>query len=124
MVDKNHALVVMGNHEYNAIAYAHEVEPGNFLRSHNEMHAKQHSATMEQFAHYQDEWQDWLKWFYQHPLYLDLGDIRIVHACWDQEHIDWLSAKTGGRLTTDLLIDAHNKSSSANTVIEETLKGV
>jgi hypothetical protein len=124
MVDNDRALVVMGNHEYNAIAYAHEVQPGEYLRSHNEMHTKQHRATMEQFADYQEEWQDWLQWFYQVPLYLDLGDIRVVHACWDQEHIDWLSAKTGGRLTTDLLVDSHNKSSRAHTVIEETLKGV
>jgi hypothetical protein len=123
MIDHNHALAVMGNHEYNAIAYAHDLGDRKYLRSHNETHSRQHRATLEQFSNYQDEWQDWLKWFYTLPLFLDLGELRVVHACWDHEHIEWLKQNTNGMLTPSLLVEAHDINSHAHTVIEETLKG-
>jgi hypothetical protein len=64
-----------------------------------------------------------LKWFYTLPLFLDLGELRVVHACWDHEHIEWLKQNTNGMLTPSLLVEAHDKNSHAHTVIEETLKG-
>ena len=92
-------------------------------QNYNETHSRQHRATLEQFSNHQDEWQDWLKWFYTLPLFLDLGELRVVHACWDQEHIEWLKQNTKGMLTPSLLVEAHDKNSHAHTVIEETLKG-
>ena len=123
MVDNCNALAVMGNHEYNAIAYAYKTSDGNYLRSHNSMNTKQHQATIDQFSNYSTEWENWVKWFYTLPLFIDLGTIRVVHACWDHQHIKWLKENFDGKLSTDLLIAAHQKGSYENTVIEETLKG-
>jgi hypothetical protein len=123
MVDNGHALAVMGNHEYNAIAYAHKTSETNYLRSHNSVHTKQHQLTIDQFANYSAEWDEWIEWFYSLPLFLDLGELRIVHACWNHKHIKWLKENYDGKLSTELLIKAHEKGSYANTVIEETLKG-
>ena len=123
MTDNHQALAVMGNHEFNAIAYAHQLSDGTFLRPHNETNNRQHHKTLEQFAHLGDEWNSWLQWFYTLPLYLDLGQIRVVHACWDQGHIDWLDRHYGGRLTPSLLVESHRKGTKAYQVIEETLKG-
>ena len=44
MIENGYALSVMGNHEYNAIAYNTKDKDGNYLRSHNDKHTKQHKA--------------------------------------------------------------------------------
>jgi hypothetical protein len=123
MIDNDQAMAVMGNHEYNAIAYHHKKSNGEFLRPHNAMHNNQHKATLNQFSQFPTEWEQLLTWFYTLPLFLELDSIRIVHACWDQQHIDWLKLNYGNYLTEALLEDAHKKESIAHAVIEETLKG-
>ncbi|MEP6673948.1 MAG: metallophosphoesterase [Ferruginibacter sp.] len=123
MVDAGSAIALMGNHEYNAVAYASKDAEGNYLRSHNAVHNKQHQATLDQFAAYPNEWQMYLQWFRSLPLFLELDGLRAVHACWDQQHIDWLKAHNYFILTEDLLQASNDKNSIAYTVIEETLKG-
>lgn len=123
MVDNDQAHAVMGNHEFNAIAYAFQQSDGSFLRSHNDMHNRQHQATLDQFSAHPEEWNEWLNWFHQLPLFLEIDGIRVVHACWDQKHIEWLKRNHGGMLSESLLIEAHVKESKSNEVIEETLKG-
>lgn len=123
MTDAGHAIALMGNHEYNAVAYATPDGRGDHLRSHNAMHLKQHSATLDQFAHHPKEWEAYLEWFKTLPLFLDLGELRAVHACWDQSHIDWLKENNYTTLSNELLFKAHVRGSKANIIIEETLKG-
>lgn len=123
MTDAGHAIALMGNHEYNAVAYATKDGNGDYLRKRNATHLKQHSATLDQFANYAEEWQGYLKWFKTLPLYADLGELRAVHACWDVEHIAWLKENNYTTLTGELLQQAHQKNTRANEVIEETLKG-
>jgi len=123
MIDNKCAYAVMGNHEYNAIAYSHQISEGEYLRSHNSTHNRQHKATLDQFSEFKDEWNNWVKWFYELPLFLELDGIRIVHACWDQDHINWLKKQNGNYLNQSILVEAHDKGSHAHTVIEEVLKG-
>ena len=123
MVDAGHAIALMGNHEYNAVAYATPDGRGDYFRKHNATHNKQHLATLNQFANHPDEWQAYLAWFKTLPLFLDLGNLRAVHACWDEEHIRWLIENNHTVLTDELLAAAHQWGSTANQVIEETLKG-
>jgi len=48
----------------------------------------QHQATLEQVATpYPEEWKGWLEWFATLPLFLDLGQLRAVHAAWDPEAV-------------------------------------
>jgi hypothetical protein len=123
MVDAGTALAIMGNHEYNALAYAHRLPDGNYLRSHNSTHSKQHQATLDQFAGYPGEWENYLQWFYSLPLFLELPGLRVVHACWDDEHIEWLRSHGYQRLNEALLIASHQRRSTPYQVINDTLKG-
>lgn len=123
MVDAGHAIALMGNHEYNAVAYATPDGKGNFLRKHYSAHNNQHRATLEQFANHPQEWQNYLDWFKTLPLFLDLGNLRAVHACWDDKHIAWLKQHNYNSLTDELLVAAHQRGTIANRAIEETLKG-
>ncbi len=123
MVEAGTAIAVMGNHEYNAVAYAKQGEDGNYYRSHNAVHNKQHEATLEQFTNYPDEWKSYLEWFYTLPLFLDLGNLRVVHACWDADHINWLQVNNCYTLNDLLLRSSHQKGTVAYKVINDTLKG-
>jgi hypothetical protein len=123
MQQNDQAIALMGNHEYNALAYAYKTKDGEYLRKHNEKNNKQHAETLKQFEEYKDEWQLYLDWFYTLPLFLDLPELRAVHACWDDEHIEWLKEKVYKTMTEDLLVASHVKHSKAYEVIEDTLKG-
>ncbi len=123
MTNAGQAIALMGNHEYNAVAYATPDGRGGYLRSHNATHNKQHQATLNQFANHPQEWEAYLQWFQTLPLFLNLGYLRAVHACWDDEHINWLKENNFITLSNELLQQAHEKDSRAKMVIDETLKG-
>ena len=50
MVDGGSALAVMGNHEFNALAYHAPDGQGYYLRKHTPEKIEQHRATMEQLG--------------------------------------------------------------------------
>lgn len=127
MVDNGHACAVMGNHEFNAICY--NIPRGeNFLREHSDKNIAQHQKTIDQFKSYQLELQDYLLWFRTLPLFFEGKSFRVVHACWDSEHIASISEKiksygSSKALPDDFFIEASDKSSRFYLIVEETLKG-
>lgn len=125
MMDAGTALAVMGNHEYNAIAYHTPDGRGGHLRSHTADDGKnvtQHQATLDQIAiPVPEEWAEWLSWFKALPLLLDLGDLRIVHACWNAQHIAFLNGDN--RLHDELLHKSAEKGTQEYRAIEALLKG-
>ena len=84
MVDSGSAQIVMGNHEFNAICYATEYPAGSgqYLRKHTDKNNNQHRAFLEQLTDEQSS--HYIEWFKTMPLWLDLGGIRVVHACWHE----------------------------------------
>jgi len=123
MTEGNHAYALLGNHEYNALAYHHRMEDGGYLRSHNAKHTTQHAQTLAQFFYHQDEWQAYLEWFYTLPLFVEKDGIRAVHACWDEDNIAWLKQHGYHTVTPKLLKEAHVKGTHVHRVLEDTLKG-
>lgn len=93
MVENDHALAVMGNHEFNAVAWAtaDQNNPGQYLRAHTEKNRQQHAAFLDEIGHGSSAHQHAIDWFKGLPLFLDLDDIRIVHACWHQDHLATLT---------------------------------
>lgn len=49
MTEKGAAIALMGNHEYNALAFSYALPDGSYLRSHNSVHNRQHEQTLKQF---------------------------------------------------------------------------
>lgn len=93
MVEQGEALMVIGNHEFNALTYSRLNAEGEYLRPHTPRFNRQIAETLEQFVAYPQEWQEFLAWFASLPLYLefpargDFSGFRVVHACWDSELI-------------------------------------
>lgn len=84
------ALVILGNHEYNAVRYSDQLL--TFLVNGDEGDLplrllKLMDATLDQFANYPDEWEHFCRWFGSLPLFLEGDGYRIVHACWDKNLI-------------------------------------
>jgi hypothetical protein len=125
MVDGGGADIVMGNHEFNAIAYAtpDPKQPNEFLRVHSEKNMSQHAA----FLHQLDDPAErafYVNWFKTLPLWLDYGQVRAVHACWHEPSMRVVQDRCGGdRLTDAHLADAATKGNDLYRAVEILLKG-
>lgn len=128
MVEAGHALAVMGNHEFNAIAWAEPTpeKPGTYLRTHSDKNRRQHRAFLEQVGEGSPLHKDIIDWFKTLPLYLDLDGIRVVHACWHPESLHALSQFTDekNRLLMDALPDLTRKGTDPYDALETVLKGL
>lgn len=78
MVDAGTALMVLGNHEFNLLALLTTDGNGGFLRPHTPRNLKNCAATLKDFAGRDAELRDYLNWFRNLPLSLDLGGCRVV----------------------------------------------
>lgn len=128
MVDNDAACAVLGNHEYNALCF-HTLKDGHrdsWLRPHSEKNIKQHSETLRQFENNQEEWENYLAWFMTLPLFLDLGDIRVIHASWIPSEINKIKEWTSGdlKLNETFLQKSALMGNDEFDAIEMLLKGV
>ncbi|MBS1690644.1 MAG: metallophosphoesterase [Actinobacteria bacterium] len=125
MADAGTALLVMGNHEFNAVAYATEWPSGsgNHLRPRNAKNDAQHCAFLKQVTPPAREF--YIGWFRSLPLWLDLGGLRVVHACWHRKSMDVVEAALDGNRfsTDDELVRASTKDDPLHAAVETLLKG-
>ena len=131
MVEAGHAYIVMGNHEFNAIAYAtpHPNKPGDFLRTHwgklGRKNRKQHKAFLTAVGKYSVRHKELITWFKTIPLWLDLGELRIIHACWDLKSMKGLKSKLGpnNTVTDELMVTMSTKGHQDYHDLEILIKG-
>jgi hypothetical protein len=125
MVEADLALAVMGNHEWNALAFHTEApdRPGEFLRAHTARHVKQLSKTLEQVP--SGELSSYLDWFRTLPMWLDLDGLRVVHACWDEPSMTTIARaiRQAGGINTTLLQSAFDAKGDLFAAVEAVLKG-
>lgn len=128
MVEEGEAHIVMGNHEYNALAYCHPAsqESGRaWLREHTPRNNRIIQETLEQYRDHLMEWEETLAWFMELPLYLDFGDFRVVHACWDQALIEALERECpGGVIDVPFLRQSAVHGSFASRALDRLTRGV
>jgi hypothetical protein len=126
MIESGAALSVMGNHEFNAIAYhTYDSEADGYLREHSEKNFNQHEAFLGAYKGSPDKREDTINWFKTLPLWLDLRDLRVIHACWDQQEIEKILNYQARDhcLGDDLLKMSCRKGTWQYTAIETLLKG-
>ncbi|CAM3800153.1 metallophosphoesterase [Parendozoicomonas haliclonae] len=127
MVESGTALAVIGNHEFNAICYATPADNGDYLRSHTKpKNTRDHQEFLDEFPFGSPEHQEVIGWFRTLPLFLDLGDLRIIHAVWHHPSFDavedWLDENNC------LIPEAYRMASDPNDslfdAVEHLLKGI
>ena len=132
MVDAGSAQAVMGNHEFNAIAWhtPDREEPGEYLRPHKgekgEKNRKQHSAFLAEVEQKPALHQEQIDWFMTLPLWLDLPGLRVVHACWHDGYMDQLRPHmtSGNQLTPELVVSASRAGRMEYRTVEGLTKGL
>lgn len=85
MVEEGNGMIVMGNHEFNAICYATPTQNGHYVRPHSEKNRLQHEVFLAAFPFGSPEYQDTIDFFKTLPLWLETETFRVVHACWNKE---------------------------------------
>ncbi|MBL4761573.1 MAG: metallophosphoesterase [Gammaproteobacteria bacterium] len=124
MVSNGHALAVMGNHEFNALAF-HTHHDGEYLRPRTDKNIHQHQAFLNEYESDLKLKQEVLDFFYTLPLWLELDGLRVIHACWDDKHVEHIKTVAPNKLLTEeLLVEASTKGTNTYSAIEVLLKGV
>lgn len=139
MVKAGSAQAVMGNHEFNAIAWflSDPAHHGEYLRPHHS--AKYGDKNFQQHKAFLDEvigtprHKEIIDWFLTLPLWLELDGIRVVHACWHSDNMRYLTDSKapllakGNCLTEELMVEAcrePRKEKEKDTVEPSVFKAV
>ena len=129
MVEAGDAIAIMGNHELNALHYHSEGENwlgtgDGFMRAHDAPNSRQHATFLKEYPVGSAAAQDVMGWFLSLPLFLDLGALRLVHACWDARHIDLVrQRRADGRLRASDLQEVALEDTGFGKAVVNLLKG-
>ncbi|TVR72430.1 MAG: phosphoesterase [Marinilabiliales bacterium] len=125
MTENRAAFAVMGNHEYNLICYHTKSTGRGYLRRHNSASRTLFSPTHKAFSNYRQEWEEYLDWMKQLPLFLEFEHFRVVHACWDKRVIKFVRRNLpGNRMTESFLHNSAREGTIEQNVAEVLLSGV
>lgn len=107
MCDNQNAVAIMGNHELYALLYhrpgrnADGTDDG-YMRAHSIKNTTKHQTFLDEYPIGHPDTSEVLDWFLTLPLFLDLGGLRLVHACWDDARVATiLERRSGGLLASE-----------------------
>lgn len=127
MVDDGNAEVGSGNHEANARAFFHLRHDGkHHLRKRSEANRHQHEVFLAAVGEDTPLHREVVDWFATMPLWIDKGDFKVVHACWDPASMGVLSPHVDdtNALSLDGLHLAYTRGTHEFAALETVLKGV
>lgn len=127
MVEADSAYLVLGNHEYNAIAYhTSTLLPSSASLAHVQQRLGRHlQHTLQEYHDHPQEWCELIEWLRQQPLCLEFTNFRVVHACWDPERAGQAMALHQGCClrSDDFLLESLHYRTEPNRIVERLLKG-
>ena len=128
MLDAGTGMAVMGNHEFNAIAW-HTPDArhdGQFLRRRNEKNRNQHATFLAEIEHQPKLHREQIDWFLTLPLWIDLPELRVVHACWHPGYMAELEPllRPGRRLDEELVVASSRRGTMEYRTVEGLIKGL
>jgi hypothetical protein len=126
MVENGNAYAILGNHEVNAIIYYLKFKKINSQSKVQKKYCMTLLKTIDEFTLDSDELISHLKWLRSLPLFFEMEGIRIVHACWSQEAINFFKIKTTeGKIKKKLFMELiQNPKSDFSKHIWTLTKGV
>ena len=131
MMDAGTARATMGNHEFNAIAWAtcDPLNDGDHLRTRKGAKGKknrqQHQAFLSDVGEDTPQHREWIAWMAELPLWIEEPAFRVVHACWSPPHVEAIRPhlRNETRLTPELVDHASRKGHGMYMAVETLLKG-
>lgn len=125
MTENGAAYAILGNHEINALFYTLLDKEGKHISKKWSRLRLDLSPTLEEFAGNKEKWNDHIKWMRTLPMFLELGGIRIVHACWQDENIQILKETlTAPKLKKKHLKLIGKNGNQLSKAFWETCKGI
>ncbi|MDO8905963.1 metallophosphoesterase [Hydrogenophaga sp.] len=133
MVESGDAQAILGNHEFNAIAWnMPDPEVQDELQYLRPRHGDQGARNRHQHRHFLAEVEgtaqhdEAIEWFLTLPLWLDLPELRVVHACWHDGYIVELQPLLGPSrtLTPELMVRASRREDPVFRAVEGLTKGI
>lgn len=115
LVEDGAALMILGNHELNALHYMEDPP----LRKHTENHKRQFAATLSQIEAIPSRWERARTFLMKCPTRLELGGLRVIHACWHPETVDQLPVY----INSPELLRRTSKSGDLIDAVENCMKG-
>ena len=125
MVEAGTALITLGNHEFNAVAYATAKEGGGHLREREPKNDKQHEAFIAAVGLDSSLHRELVDWFKTIPLWLELDGLRVIHACWSEPDLAFVRQHVSAlnSLTDELVVNASTETHQAYASVETLVKG-
>lgn len=125
MVESGSAHAILGNHEMYAVLYYLRDIEGKYYKKRIPKYQLQINQTLAEFVLNKDELKSHLKWMRRLPVFLDFGDIRIIHACWDDENVELLkNTLTEPKLSKTILREIALNGTKFSGSFWESCKGV
>ncbi len=125
MVEAGTAYAILGNHELYAILYHLKDADGKYLKKRIQKYQLQINQTLSEFTNNKADLKSHLKWFRTLPLFLDFGDLRVVHACWDDLNIKLIQETlTGPKISKTILREVAVGETPFARGFWETVKGI
>ena len=128
MIDAGTTRCIMGNHEYNAVCFftPKPGAPGEFLRKNfSDKNRRQHGAFLREVGYRTPLHEELVEWFKTLPLWLELDEVCLVHACWSERAIAFLTPmmEQPGVLPMELYPDSARKGTPVCDAVKELCKG-
>ena len=119
------AIVIMGNHEFNAVSWYLKDEADNHLRPHTSKNHAQHCEFLQQADINSSWYKEPIEWFMSLPLLFETEQFCCAHAAWDKTNIAHLKSHLTDefKLRQNQWVPANTKSHPLYNAIEYCLKG-
>ncbi len=125
MTTAGHALAILGNHEINAICYFSKDKDGFPIRVPGNNNKRLLDRFAGEYVGNNGALDKDIRWLRTLPLYLNLGQIRIVHAYWNDAHIAQLDKLyKNGKLKKSYLKSTIEPDSELYKAFTQTIKGI
>ena len=127
MQEADSAVAILGNHEYNALAWHMLDGADRPLRTHTAARRRQHGETLRQYGIEGDpppeRFRAVLGWIRHLPLFYEDESVRVVHAVWDRTYLD-ASPRLAPLADRRFLHASAIPGSRENAIVERILKGI
>lgn len=125
MVEYGSGMAILGNHEMNVIGHFTKNYDNTPFKPATGSNKKLMDKIKAEYMYEKDKLKADVKWLRRLPFALDLGPVRIVHAYWNNSHIELIkNTLTKGKLTKKILYKVFSPETAISKAIRQTTRGI